>query len=55
MSLNLGVEYRHHRQVRYLTQGDIVEQPNGGGVELHVNDSDADLLMYRFGVTFTPF
>lgn len=51
-AIDLGVEYRHHRQARYLAKGDIIEGPNG--VELVVRDSDADLIMYRLGVTFTP-
>ncbi len=49
--IDIGVEYRHHRQARYLTKGDIVEGPNG--VELHVRESDADLFLYRIGISFS--
>ena len=51
--LDLGMEYRRHRQVRYLTEGDIIEEPSG--VTLRVHESDADLVLYRLGVTFGIF
>lgn len=54
VALDVGAEYRRHRQARYLSEGDIADNP-GGGVTLNVRESDADLLVYRLGVTFTAF
>jgi hypothetical protein len=51
VAIDFGVEYRRHRQARYLTEGDIVEEPDGS-VTLLVNESDADLMVYRLGVAF---
>jgi opacity protein-like surface antigen len=52
VAIDLGVEYRRHREARYLTEGDIVEEDDGS-VTLNVNESDADLFVYRIGVSFT--
>lgn len=51
VGIDVGVEYRRHRHARYLTEGDIVEEPDGS-VTLFVNESDADLFVYRLGVAF---
>lgn len=51
LSVDFGVEYRRYRNARYLTEGDIIEQPDGS-VILRVNESDAELMVYRLGVNF---
>ena len=55
VSLDLGAEYRRHRDARYLAAGDVIDNPGGGGVTLRVRKSDADLMVYRLGVTFSGF
>jgi opacity protein-like surface antigen len=51
ISVDLGVEYRRYTNARYLAEGDIVEESDGG-VTLLVNETDAELVMYRLGVAF---
>ena len=52
VSIDLGAEYRRHRNVRYLAAGDVFDNP-GGTPTLRVRESDADLMVYRMGVTFS--
>lgn len=51
VGIDLGAEYRRHRNVRYLAEGDVIDNP-GGTPTLRVRESDADLMVYRIGVTF---
>lgn len=51
ISVDLGVEYRRYTNARYLAEGDIVEEADGS-VTLLVNETDAELVMYRLGVAF---
>jgi opacity protein-like surface antigen len=50
--LDLGAEYRRHREVRYLTEGDIVEQPDGG-MEFRSRQSGADVILFKVGATYS--
>jgi opacity protein-like surface antigen len=50
-AIDLGAEYRRYRNARYLAEGDIVEESDGS-VTLLVNETDAELMMYRVGVAF---
>ena len=50
--LDLGAEYRRHREVRYLTKGDIVEQPDGG-MEIRSRQSNADVILFKVGATYS--
>jgi len=54
IGVDLGVEYRRYTNARYLAEGDIIEESDGS-VTLRVNETDAELLMYRLGVTFRGF
>jgi opacity protein-like surface antigen len=51
VAIDLGAEYRRYRNARYLAEGDIIEESDGS-VTLRVNESDAELLVYRLGVSF---
>ena len=48
--LDLGVERHDNGIVNYLTEGDIVDNPDGS-VTLYPNRSDADLVTYRIGIS----
>ncbi|TVP50188.1 MAG: hypothetical protein EA350_00920 [Gemmatimonadales bacterium] len=50
VSLDLGVRRLGSGLREYLTEGDISEGP-GGSLELNVRRSEADLLLWRFGVS----
>lgn len=50
--LDVGVRYVQNGRARYLREGDIIENPNGGLPFYNVQQSDANLLTYRVGVTF---
>ena len=49
--LDLGVQYHRNGVVEYLREGDIVDHPDGS-ITLHPRRSDANLLVYRVGLTF---
>lgn len=48
--LDLGAQYHHNGTVEYLREGDIVDHPDGS-ITLHPRRGDANLLVYRIGVT----
>lgn len=50
VALDLGVRRVGNGRREYLTEGDIIDLP-GGGIELNVRRSDADLLLWRVGVS----
>lgn len=50
--IDLGVEKVDNQVANYLTEGDVVDQPDGS-VLLYPNRSDADLMSFRVGVSFT--
>jgi hypothetical protein len=50
IDLNLGVRYHENGRVTYLTEGDIVDNPDGS-VTLYPILSDANLMSYQFGVS----
>lgn len=54
ISVDLGVEYRRYTNARYLAEGDIIEESDGS-VTLLVNETDAELFVYRLGVAFRGF
>jgi hypothetical protein len=49
--IDVGVEKVDNQVANYLTQGDVVDQPDGS-VLLYPNRSDADLMSFRVGVIF---
>lgn len=49
--IDLGVEKVDNQVANYLTEEDVVDQPDGS-VLLYPNRSDADLISFRVGVTF---
>lgn len=49
-SLDLGVRYLSNGQVAYLREGSIEDQPDGS-IVLHPIRSDANLLLWRLGVS----
>lgn len=51
IAVDLGVEYRRYTNARYLAEGDIIEESDGS-VTLLVNETDAELVVYRLGVAF---
>ena len=51
ISLNLGFKYHENGRVAYLTEGDIVDNPDGS-ITLHPVLSEANLMSYHFGVSF---
>jgi opacity protein-like surface antigen len=50
--LDLGVRYLQNGRARYLREGDIIENPSGGLPFYNVQESDANLLTYRVGLSF---
>jgi hypothetical protein len=50
IDLNLGVRYHENGRVKYLTEGDIVDNPDGS-ITLYPILSDANLMSFHFGVT----
>ena len=51
VSLDFGVERHENGVADFLTEGDIVDHPDGS-ITLYPNRSDADFLTFRFGVSF---
>lgn len=51
-SIDLGAEYRTHSDAKYLTEGDLT-QDSGGAIIVHERQSDADLALYRIGLTYS--
>lgn len=51
ISLDLGVQYHRNGVASYLTEGDIVDHPDGS-ITIFPNRSEANLLTYRIGVRF---
>lgn len=49
--LDLGAQYHRNGVVDYLREGDIVDHPDGS-ITLHARRSDANLIVYRVGLTF---
>jgi hypothetical protein len=49
--LDLGVQYHRNGTAEYLREGDIVDHPDGS-ITLFPNRTEADLMVYRIGVTF---
>ena len=49
VALDLGVTHHDHGLTRYLTQGDIVDNPDGT-VTMFPNQSEADLLSFKVGL-----
>ncbi|MDE3003677.1 MAG: hypothetical protein OXU33_12415 [Gemmatimonadota bacterium] len=49
--IDLGVEKVDNQVANFLTEGDVVDQPDGS-VLLYPNRSDADLMTFRLGVSF---
>lgn len=47
--IDLGVERHDNGVTNYLTEGDIVDEPDGS-ITLYPNRSDADLVSFRLGV-----
>jgi hypothetical protein len=50
IDLNLGVRYHENGRVKYLTEGDIVDNADGS-VTMYPILSEANLMTYRFGIT----
>jgi hypothetical protein len=50
VSLDLGVRYHENGTVKYLTRGNIVDNPDGS-VTLYPILSEANLMSYHFGVS----
>ena len=50
--LDLGAEYRRHGDARYLVEGGIGQEPDGT-IVVHELRSEANLLLYRVGVTYS--
>ena len=50
IDLNVGFRYHENGRVRYLTEGDIVDNPDGS-VTLYPVSSEANLLAYHLGVS----
>jgi hypothetical protein len=50
VALDLGVRWMQNGRREYLTEGDISERPDGS-LELNVRRSEADLLLWRIGVS----
>lgn len=51
VSLDFGAEYRTHDKAEYLTEGDL-SQDSGGNIIIRERQSEANLVLYRIGVTF---
>ncbi len=52
--LDFGVERHDNGIANYLTEGDIVDHPDGS-VTIYPNRTEADLLSFRFGVMVSLF
>ena len=50
IGLNLGVRYHENGSVKYLTEGDIVDNPDGS-VTMYPILSDGNLMSYHLGVS----
>jgi hypothetical protein len=50
IALNMGAQYHQNGVMRYLTEGDIQDNPDGS-ITLYPNISEANLITYHFGVT----
>jgi len=50
IDLNLGFRYHENGRVKYLTEGDIVDNPDGS-ITLYPVFSDAKLISYHLGVS----
>lgn len=50
ISLDLGARYQANGTMRYLTEGDIVDNPDGS-ITLYPVVSEANLVSYRIGLT----
>jgi len=49
--LNLGAKYFYGGRARYLTKGDITDNPDGS-ITLHPRVSKTDMVLWQVGVTF---
>jgi opacity protein-like surface antigen len=52
ISIDLGAEYRTHSDAKYLTEGDL-SQDIGGNIIVRERQSDANLALYRLGITYS--
>lgn len=52
VSIDLGAEYRTHDEAEYLTEGDLSQDTNGD-IIIRERRSEANLVLYRVGVTFS--
>ncbi len=52
VAIDLGARYHNNGQVSYLRKGGIEDLPNGD-IVLHTIQSDANLVTYRVGVSFS--
>jgi hypothetical protein len=50
IDLNIGFRYHENGRVRYLTEGDIVDNPDGS-ITLYPVFSDANLVAYHLGIS----
>lgn len=50
VAINLAAKYHQNGVMEYLTEGDIVDHPDGS-ISLFPNVSEANLVSYRIGVT----
>ncbi len=51
IALNLGFRYHENGRVNYLTEGDIVDNPDGS-ITLYPVSSEGNLMTYHVGVSF---
>jgi len=51
IDLNLGFRYHENGRVEYLTEGDIVDNPDGS-ITMYPVRSDANHMSYHFGISF---
>ncbi len=49
LAIDLGVTHHDNQLARYLTRGDIVDNPDGS-ITMFPNQSDADLLSFKIGL-----
>lgn len=52
LMIDVGAEYRVHRDARYVTEGGITQDGTTGDILVDVRQGDANLVLYKFGVTF---
>lgn len=50
IAVDLGVERHQNGVAEFLTEGDIVDHPDGS-VTLHANRSEANLMAFRVGIS----